>query len=146
MAICKTGVWPTPVTFLPNQDFSSTWGGSAWGVQSCARDLPTFLNAWFHVAQFWDGRAMDLAAQAKRPVLNPVEMAMPDDFYDGKIRVTGPDGTEHAKYDPVDYRQYVAERVEPWSYLKFPYLKKIGWKGFVDGKDSGVYKATHCPA
>ena len=36
----------------------------------------------------------------------------------------------------------MAERVEPWSYLKFPYLKKIGWKGFVDGEDSGVYKAT----
>ena len=40
------------------------------------------------------------------------------------------------------YREYVAERVEPWSYLKFPYLKKIGWKGFVDGAESGVYKAT----
>ncbi|MBI9039579.1 MAG: nickel-dependent hydrogenase large subunit, partial [Bacteroidales bacterium] len=37
---------------------------------------------------------------------------------------------------------YVAERVEPWSYLKFPYLKKIGWKGFVEGQDSGVYHAT----
>ena len=32
--------------------------------------------------------------------------------------------------------------MEPWSYLKFPYLKNVGWKGFVDGKDSGVYKAT----
>ncbi|HUT88229.1 MAG TPA: Ni/Fe hydrogenase subunit alpha [Thermoguttaceae bacterium] len=63
-------------------------------------------------------------------------------FYDGKIRVTDPEGAEHAKYDPVDYRDYVAERVEPWSYLKFPYLKKVGWKGFVDGKDSGVYKCT----
>ena len=63
-------------------------------------------------------------------------------FYDGKIRVTGPDGEEHAKYDCADYRQYVAERVEPWSYLKFPYLKKIGWRGFVDGEDSGVYKCT----
>jgi len=63
-------------------------------------------------------------------------------FYDGKIRVTGPDGKEHAKYDCKDYRQYVAEHVEPWSYLKFPYLKKIGWKGFVDGVDSGVYKCT----
>ena len=41
-----------------------------------------------------------------------------------------------------DYLDYVAEHVEPWSYLKFPYLKKVGWKGFVDGKDSGVYKAT----
>ncbi len=63
-------------------------------------------------------------------------------FYDGQIRVTGPDGKEHAKYPAADYRQYVAERVEPWSYLKFPYLKKVGWKGFVDGVDSGVYKAT----
>jgi len=63
-------------------------------------------------------------------------------FYDGKIRVTSPAGKEHAKYDCSQYREYVAERVEPWSYLKFPYLKKIGWKGFVDGEDSGVYKAT----
>ncbi len=38
--------------------------------------------------------------------------------------------------------QYVAEHVEPYSYLKYPYLKKVGWKGFVDGMDSGVYKAT----
>ena len=63
-------------------------------------------------------------------------------FYDGKIRVTSPGGKEHAKYDCSQYREYVAERVEPWSYLKFPYLKKIGWKGLVDGEDSGVYKAT----
>ncbi len=63
-------------------------------------------------------------------------------FYDGKIRVTSPGGKEHAKYDCSQYREYVAERVEPWSYLKFPYLKKIGWKGMVDGEDSGVYKAT----
>ncbi|HUT88854.1 MAG TPA: Ni/Fe hydrogenase subunit alpha [Thermoguttaceae bacterium] len=63
-------------------------------------------------------------------------------FYDGQIRVTAPDGSEHAKYDAVNYREYVAERVEPWSYLKFPYLKKVGWKGFVDGMDSGVYKCT----
>jgi F420-non-reducing hydrogenase large subunit len=63
-------------------------------------------------------------------------------FYDGKIRVTSPAGKEHAKYDCAQYRDYIAERVEPWSYLKFPYLKKIGWKGLVDGEDSGVYKAT----
>jgi F420-non-reducing hydrogenase large subunit len=63
-------------------------------------------------------------------------------FYDGMVRVTGPDGQEHAKYDPQSYQDFVAERVEPWSYLKFPYLKKVGWKGFVDGAESGVYKAT----
>ncbi|MHB0955721.1 MAG: Ni/Fe hydrogenase subunit alpha [Pirellulaceae bacterium] len=63
-------------------------------------------------------------------------------FYDGLIRVVGPDGHEHARYEARDYREYIAERVEPWSYLKFPYLKKVGWKGLVDGVDSGVYKAT----
>ena len=63
-------------------------------------------------------------------------------FYDGKIRITSPEGKEHAKYACADYQQFIAERVEPWSYLKFPYLRKIGWKGFVDGEDSGVYKAT----
>ena len=63
-------------------------------------------------------------------------------FYDGAIRVVGPDGKEHARYPAADYLDYVAERVEPWSYLKFPYLKKVGWKGMVDGPESGVYKAT----
>jgi F420-non-reducing hydrogenase large subunit len=63
-------------------------------------------------------------------------------FYDGKVRVVGPDGKELLKYEPKDYLEHVAEHVEPWSYLKFPYLKKVGWKGFVDGIDSGVYKAT----
>ncbi len=63
-------------------------------------------------------------------------------FYDGKVRVVGPDGKELCKYEPKDYLKHVAERVEPWSYLKFPYLKNVGWKGFVDGVDSGVYKAS----
>jgi F420-non-reducing hydrogenase large subunit len=63
-------------------------------------------------------------------------------FYDGKVRVVDTEGNEHCKYAPEEYRDYVAERVEPWSYLKFPFLKKIGWKGFVDGQDSGVYHAT----
>jgi F420-non-reducing hydrogenase large subunit len=63
-------------------------------------------------------------------------------FYDGMIRVTAPDGTELVKYHPRDYLDHVAEHVEPWSYLKFPYLKQVGWKGLVDGPDSGVYKAT----
>jgi F420-non-reducing hydrogenase large subunit len=63
-------------------------------------------------------------------------------FYDGKIRVVDPTGKEFVKYDPRDYADHVAERVEPWSYLKFPYLKGVGWKGFTDGVDSGVYCCT----
>ena len=63
-------------------------------------------------------------------------------FYDGNVRVVDTEGNELYKYAPQDYRDFIEERVEPWSYLKFPYLKKIGWKGFVDGIDSGVYQAT----
>lgn len=79
--------------------------------------------------------------------LNIYSMGLVDEnnkvnFYDGKVRVVDQEGKEHCKYAPDEYRDFVAERVEPWSYLKFPFLKKVGWKGFVDGKDSGVYHAT----
>ena len=63
-------------------------------------------------------------------------------FYDGKIRVTDPEGNEYVKYDAKDYADHISERVESWSYLKFPYLKNVGWNGFVDGMDSGVYCCT----
>ncbi|MBU1014684.1 MAG: Ni/Fe hydrogenase subunit alpha [Bacteroidetes bacterium] len=63
-------------------------------------------------------------------------------FYDGKIRVVDTLGVEMYKYEAKDYLDYIEERVEPWSYLKFPYLKKIGWHGFIDGQESGVYHAT----
>ncbi len=42
------------------------------------RNSPTVYNAAFHFTQFWDGRAADVEEQAKGPILNPVEMAMPD--------------------------------------------------------------------
>jgi F420-non-reducing hydrogenase large subunit len=63
-------------------------------------------------------------------------------FYDGQIRVVGPDGKEFVKYHPRDYLKHIAEHTEPWTYLKFPFLKGVGWKGFVDGPESGVYCAT----
>ncbi len=43
------------------------------------RNSPTVYNAALHVAQFWDGREPDVEAQAKGPILNPIEMAMPSD-------------------------------------------------------------------
>jgi len=63
-------------------------------------------------------------------------------FYDGKVRVVDPEGKEFAKFAPHEYLEHIAEHVEPWTYVKFPFLKKIGWKGFVDGKDSGVFRVA----
>lgn len=63
-------------------------------------------------------------------------------FYDGDIRVVDPNGKEYVKFKPQDYIKHLAEHVEPWSYIKFLYLKNIGWKGFVDGEASGVYRVA----
>lgn len=63
-------------------------------------------------------------------------------FYDGSIRIVSPGGDEFARYPPKNYSEHIAEHVEPWTYLKFPYLKKVGWKGLRDGVDSGIYCAT----
>jgi F420-non-reducing hydrogenase large subunit len=63
-------------------------------------------------------------------------------FYDGLVSVVDPEGKQVGKFAPHEYSDWIAERVEPWTYLKVPYLKKIGWKGFIDGVDSGVYMST----
>jgi len=63
-------------------------------------------------------------------------------FYDGMLRVVDPEGKEFLKFDPSEYLEHIAEHVEPWTYLKFCYLKKLGWQGLVDGKDSGIYRVA----
>ncbi|RLF58789.1 MAG: Ni/Fe hydrogenase subunit alpha, partial [Thermoplasmata archaeon] len=61
-------------------------------------------------------------------------------FYDGDIRVTDQGGKEYERFRVVDYTEHIKEHVESWSYMKFPYLSSIGWKGLVDGPDSGIYR------
>ena len=63
-------------------------------------------------------------------------------FYDGLIRVVDPNGKEFAKFRAQEYVDHIREHVEPWTYVKFCYLKNIGWKGFVDGEDSGVFRVA----
>ena len=82
------------------------------------------------------------AYQSKTYYMGTVDDQNRVNFYDGKIRVVDPEGKEFAKFAATDYQQHISEHVEPWTYLKFPYLTKIGWKGLVGGKGSGIYKAT----
>jgi len=60
-------------------------------------------------------------------------------FYDGDVRIVNHQGEEFDRFAPRDYLDIISEHVETWSYVKFCYLKKIGWKGFVEGEDSGIY-------
>jgi NAD-reducing hydrogenase large subunit len=48
-------------------------------------------------------------------------------LYDGEIRVTDASGKRVAQFKPEEYRAHLAERVENWSFLKFPYLRELGW-------------------
>ncbi|MCM2334901.1 MAG: nickel-dependent hydrogenase large subunit, partial [Anaeromyxobacteraceae bacterium] len=61
-------------------------------------------------------------------------------FLDGRVRVIDPDGAELARFAPADWLEHVAERVEPWSYAKFTFLRKLGWSGFAEGAESGLYR------
>jgi F420-non-reducing hydrogenase large subunit len=74
-------------------------------------------------------------------------MGMVDDknrvnFYDGMLRVVDPTGKEYAKFHTSKYLDYVAEHVEPWSYMKFCFLKPLGWKGFEEGPQSSIYSVA----
>jgi NAD-reducing hydrogenase large subunit len=50
------------------------------------------------------------------------------DHYDGKIRIMDPQGKVAAEcVDPARYADFIGEAVEPWSYMKFPYFKAVGY-------------------
>jgi NAD-reducing hydrogenase large subunit len=49
------------------------------------------------------------------------------DMYDGRLRIRSHDGQILEEFEPADYLAYIAEHVEPWSYLKFPYYKPQGY-------------------
>jgi len=61
-------------------------------------------------------------------------------FYDGQVRVVDTQGKEFVKFGPTEYLNVIEEHVEPWTYVKLPYLKKIGWKGFVTGPETSLYR------
>lgn len=52
-------------------------------------------------------------------------------LYDGEIRVRNSKGRSLAQFKTEHYLSYIAEHVEPWSFLKHPYLRMLGRpKGF----------------
>jgi F420-non-reducing hydrogenase large subunit len=83
--------------------------------------------------------------QSKVYTLDTYYMGLVDEnnkvnFYDGTIRVVDPEGKEFVKFTPREYLDVIAEHVEPWTYGKMPYLKKVGWRGLEGGANSGIYR------
>jgi F420-non-reducing hydrogenase large subunit len=62
-------------------------------------------------------------------------------LYDGNLRLMAPDGSyEDFSYDR--YTEFIAEHIEDWSYLKFPYAKKWGSFSMDLDKPGGVYRTN----
>lgn len=104
------------------------------------RNSPTVYNAAGHFAQFWDGRAKDVEEQAKGPVLNPVEMAMPDE---ATVVATLKSMSEY----PALFKRAFPGEAEPVNYENFAlavgaFERKLvtpsRWDKFLDGDTSAL--------
>jgi F420-non-reducing hydrogenase large subunit len=130
-------------------------GGVSKGLNKDeVKDIDTMVKSCIDFAKFSLKLFDDIVLQNKNYVdvilsdpyqLATYNMGLVDknnksNFYDGMIRVTDQNGDETLKFDVKDYFKHIVERVEEWSYIKFPYLKAVGWNGFKDGKDSGIYR------
>jgi F420-non-reducing hydrogenase large subunit len=61
-------------------------------------------------------------------------------FYDGTVRIVDPDGRPFAEFRGSAYLDHVEERNDPHSFMKILYLKAVGWHGYKDGHDNGLYR------
>ncbi len=136
-----------PVTALP--------GGQSKGITpEEQKDIEAMLQSCIAFAQktleiFKD---IYLAKGLYRDLLDDKDHSLPTyymgmvdaegliNFYDGRIRVVSPDGEEVELAQADELLELIEERTEPWTYVKIPFLRKIGWQGYTAGIESGVYR------
>ena len=106
--------------------------------QKGKRNAPTVYNAAGHFAQFWDGRAPTVEEQAKGPILNPIEMAMPSNVaavqvvksmpeYVALFRTAFPNEKDPVTYDNIGLAIGAFER---------KLVTPSRWDGFLQGNQS----------
>jgi len=128
------------------------------------RNSPSVYNAAGHIAQFWDGRATDVEAQAKGPVLNPVEMAMPSGKqvvavlksmpeYVAAFKKAFPNDRDPVSYDNMAMAIGAFERklVTPSRWDKFlrgdqkalTVVEKVGFNDYMDAGCAACHSGTY---
>jgi len=112
-----------------------------YGVEFCKVALQLFDDVVLKNKEYVDLVTGDVYSH-KTYYMGLVDGNNKVNFYDGQIRVVDPDGKEYAKFKVQNYLDHIREHVEPWTYVRFSYLKNVGWKGFVDGKESGVFRVA----
>ncbi len=126
---------------IPEDDRGLFVDAARRGVDFALFTLKTFRDVVLANSEYRDLILSD-AYTHRTYYMGLVDEENRENFYDGELRVVGPDGREFAKIDVHEYLDRVAEHVEPWTYVKFMFLKDIGWRGFLDGEDSGVYSVA----
>jgi F420-non-reducing hydrogenase large subunit len=116
-------------------------------VREAAPRLVSFAEdtlASFHAAVRGSGEyAAALGSEVFRVRCHSMGMVDDEDrltFLDGRLRIVDPEGRELARFDPADWLEHLAERVEPWTYAKLTFLRRKGWSGFEEGEASGLYR------
>jgi NAD-reducing hydrogenase large subunit len=99
-------------------------------------DMTDVVKAGIAVARGWYDGNMEVVNSFA--VFPSMYMGLVDDggglqLYDGKLRLSDRMGKVVEEFDPQNYLDYIGEHVEDWSYLKFPFFKKMGWP-------KGVYR------
>jgi F420-non-reducing hydrogenase large subunit len=112
--------------------------GADHAVEFAKFSLQVFRDVVLSNAEYVDLVTSD-AYTHRTYYLGLVDEANRTNFYDGRLRVVDPEGNELLTFGASEYLDHVVEHVEPWSYIKFAYLKDVGWNGFADGPDSGVF-------
>jgi F420-non-reducing hydrogenase large subunit len=109
-----------------------------------SREFAMFSLKLFHEVVLDDPRYLEMiksdAYTMRTYYMGTVDSENRVNFYDGDVRVVDPSGKEFTRFAPSEYQEHIEERVESWTYSKLPFLRKVGWKGFLDGKDSGAYR------
>ncbi len=127
-----------PVTEEERQTFIEA---GEYAVEFCKVALGLFDDVVLKNKEYVDIIVSDIYKQ-KTYYMGLVDENNKVNFYDGQLRIVDPEGKEFAKFKAQEYLDHIAEHVEPWTYMKFCYLKKVGWKGFVDGPESGIYRVA----
>ncbi len=111
--------------------------------------IPEFKTTVLNALDKFKGLLTDYAAEAQTfgnfPSLFMGLVGQDGEWehYGGKIRFVDSGGNIIAdQLDPTHYQEFIAEAVEPWSYLKFPYYRSLGYPTKEDycSLQSGIYR------
>jgi len=99
-------------------------------------DMTEIVKTAIGVAKGWYEKNMDLAQNFA--VFPSGYMGLVDgegglQLYEGQVRLVDRNGKKIEEFDPRNYLEHIGEHVEDWSYLKFPFYRKMGWP-------KGVYR------